>query len=359
MSEKWGTGGVCVGRGMRPVGAELAVCVGASGGEAVAVGAEGLDEAVGDEGVEAAHPLLLGRPRLGERIQGDGLGRSPEHGEQSAAGLPVGAVPATAPGGADRRMRVGPPGSTRRGRRPGTPRNAGYGRCTPARPAPWRRRSRRRLAPKNGAATPRPGRPRRGSSWVPRGPCPRACAPARGARWCRRRPWAPRRRSTPPRRRCRPRCRAGPGAPRPCSAPARRAAPPSPGRLRAGAGHGGGSRAGPTPGRLRRAGPRRGRPAWASVRARRARSGSTRATGVCCDITSEMSTPHAVVPGRRHGSGRAFAAYQSRTRPCRAESSGAQRGHVRRSARGCSTRRGGRGPRGRRGPGSPRRHRRS
>ncbi len=39
--------------------------------------------------------------------------------------------------------------------------------------------------------------------------------------------------------------------------------------------------------------------------------GWTRLTGVCCSIVSLTSTPHPVVPGARHGSGRAVAANQS------------------------------------------------
>src|SRR5947209_8177858 len=45
-------------------------------------------------------------------------------------------------------------------------------------------------------------------------------------------------------------------------------------------------------------------------------TGSTRATGVCCSITSLTSTAHASTPGRRHGRSRAAVAYQStRTSP--------------------------------------------
>src|SRR5699024_6435420 len=40
----------------------------------------------------------------------------------------------------------------------------------------------------------------------------------------------------------------------------------------------------------------------------------TRATWVCCSITSDTSTPQAVVSGSRQGSFRAFCAYQSRMR---------------------------------------------
>src|SRR5690625_6531639 len=40
----------------------------------------------------------------------------------------------------------------------------------------------------------------------------------------------------------------------------------------------------------------------------------TRATWVCCSMTSETSTPQAVVSGSRQGSWRALVAYQSRMR---------------------------------------------
>ena len=40
-------------------------------------------------------------------------------------------------------------------------------------------------------------------------------------------------------------------------------------------------------------------------------TGSTRATGVCCSITSLTSTAHASTPGARHGRSRAAEAYQS------------------------------------------------
>src|SRR3954470_15440376 len=40
-------------------------------------------------------------------------------------------------------------------------------------------------------------------------------------------------------------------------------------------------------------------------------SGSTRATGVCCSITSLTSTAQASTPGRRHGRSRAAVANQS------------------------------------------------
>ena len=40
-------------------------------------------------------------------------------------------------------------------------------------------------------------------------------------------------------------------------------------------------------------------------------TGSTRATGVCCSMTSLTSTAHASTPGRRHGRSRAAPAYQS------------------------------------------------
>jgi glycine cleavage system transcriptional repressor len=40
-------------------------------------------------------------------------------------------------------------------------------------------------------------------------------------------------------------------------------------------------------------------------------AGSTRTTGVCCSITSLTRTPHALVPGARHGRSRAFASYQA------------------------------------------------
>ena len=40
-------------------------------------------------------------------------------------------------------------------------------------------------------------------------------------------------------------------------------------------------------------------------------TGSTRATGVCCSITSLTSTAQASTPGRRHGRSRAAVAYQS------------------------------------------------
>jgi|688.fasta_scaffold376785_2 hypothetical protein len=33
--------------------------------------------------------------------------------------------------------------------------------------------------------------------------------------------------------------------------------------------------------------------------------GATRATGVCCAMISDNKTPHGVVPGSRHGNGRA------------------------------------------------------
>lgn len=39
----------------------------------------------------------------------------------------------------------------------------------------------------------------------------------------------------------------------------------------------------------------------------RSHTGATRATGVCWLITSDTSTPHADVPGRRHGKSRATA----------------------------------------------------
>lgn len=42
----------------------------------------------------------------------------------------------------------------------------------------------------------------------------------------------------------------------------------------------------------------------------------TRATWVCCSITSETSTPHGVTSGPRQGKSRAFAAYQSRILVC-------------------------------------------
>src|SRR3954465_6426212 len=45
-------------------------------------------------------------------------------------------------------------------------------------------------------------------------------------------------------------------------------------------------------------------------------TGSTRATGVCCSMTSLTSTAQASTSGRRHGRARAAAAYQStRTSP--------------------------------------------
>ncbi len=43
-------------------------------------------------------------------------------------------------------------------------------------------------------------------------------------------------------------------------------------------------------------------------------TGSTRATGVWCDMISETSTPQGEHEVSRHGSGRALTAYQSSTR---------------------------------------------
>src|SRR5215211_6490744 len=60
------------------------------------------------------------------------------------------------------------------------------------------------------------------------------------------------------------------------------------------------------------AGETRARSAGVGHRASQSRqTGSTRATGVCCSITSLTSTAQASTPGRRHGRSRAAPAYQS------------------------------------------------
>ena len=94
--------------------------------------------------------------------------------------------------------------------------------------------------------------------------------------------------------------------------------------------------------------------------------GTTRATGVCCDITSETKTSQGVVPAARHGRSRACSSNQRSTRRWTCASSvsavlttdlGPDR--VRRSARGWRSRPGETAPRARGGRGPRRRPRRS